>query len=544
MPVGAVEEGLAVLGLPLLVVGTGVVNESLILGVIGGDGQSSFDFLAVVGSHGQLLLADGVGHVIGAFAQLGVAADGSSLFQHENACALLSGSGGSGHAGAACAHDGNIHVIAGVLALGSGDFAVVAVGVNTGSGQGGTDGLQQAVAGQGGGGHSVHSDGVVLHHLRDHLVESDVAHTLSLLLLLDLDVGDDTGVVQGDSDDDVAVAALAGTLIGAGHGAGSCRAAGALAAAGQQGHEHRNAEQHCNKLLAHDSFLLVFLVLLSSCPQCGDAVIILTCCCAGKQEEFPDTLIASGYESMTDYVIIEKNPRKGPFVMTLNQLRYFRVLARTEHYTKAADALGISQPSLSRAIALLEEETGVLLFTRRGRNVVLTEAGRTLMRFVEPGLDTLDAGMEAMRAFRGGEERVAIGSITPVVNTYLPKMLAEFRTEVGSEAGIDIRVDQTERLLAGLKAGFYDMVFCSYQPGEMGVVFTPVVELPFVVAMRRDDPLAQYKELTPDQLRGRPMVFTDSPAYSDLLNRMLGDYGIRPEIKGFSNEDSVLLSMV
>ena len=51
--------------------------------------------------------------------------------------------------------------------------------------------------------------------------------------------------------------------------------------------------------------------------------------------------------------------------MTLNQLRYFRVLAKTEHYTKAADALAISQPSLSRAIALLEEELGVLLFTRR-----------------------------------------------------------------------------------------------------------------------------------------------------------------------------------
>lgn len=52
--------------------------------------------------------------------------------------------------------------------------------------------------------------------------------------------------------------------------------------------------------------------------------------------------------------------------MTLNQLRYFRVLAKTEHYSKAADALGISQPSLSRAISLLEEELNVLLFTRRG----------------------------------------------------------------------------------------------------------------------------------------------------------------------------------
>ena len=64
--------------------------------------------------------------------------------------------------------------------------------------------------------------------------------------------------------------------------------------------------------------------------------------------------------------------------MTLNQLRYVRVLADTEHYTKAADVLNIAQPSLSRAIALLEEELGVLLFTRRGRNVVLTDAGRAV----------------------------------------------------------------------------------------------------------------------------------------------------------------------
>ena len=112
--------------------------------------------------------------------------------------------------------------------------------------------------------------------------------------------------------------------------------------------------------------------------------------------------------------------------MTLNQLRYFRVLAKTEHYTKAADALAISQPSLSRAIALLEEELGVLLFNRRGRNVVLTDAGRALLRYVEAGLDTLDAGAAAMRAFRTGAERVSIGSITPVVNTYLPRMLGEY----------------------------------------------------------------------------------------------------------------------
>ena len=230
--------------------------------------------------------------------------------------------------------------------------------------------------------------------------------------------------------------------------------------------------------------------------------------------------------------------------MTLNQLRYFRVLAKTEHYTKAADALAISQPSLSRAIALLEEELGVLLFARRGRNVVLTDAGRTFLRYVDAGVDTLDAGAAAMREFRTGAERVSIGSITPVVNTYLPKMLADFRQDAGSKACFDIRVDQTERLLGGLKAGMYDMVFCSYQPGENSLRFTPVVELPFVVAMRRDDPLAGCSAITPDQLDGKPMLFTDSPAYADMLRRMLDEYGVRPEIRGYSNEDSVLLSMV
>ena len=186
----------------------------------------------------------------------------------------------------------------------------------------------------------------------------------------------------------------------------------------------------------------------------------------------------------------------------------------------------------------------MLLFTRRGRNVVLTDAGRAFLRYVETGLDTLDAGAAVMRDFRSGAERVSLGSITPVVNTYLPRMLAAFREDANSKACFDIRVDQTERLLAGLKAGQYDLVFCSYQPGEYGLQFTPVVELPFVVAMRRDDPLAEFRELTPEQLAGRPMVFTDSSAYSDLLRRMLGEYGVEPEIRGYSNEDSVLLSMV
>ena len=63
---------------------------------------------------------------------------------------------------------------------------------------------------------------------------------------------------------------------------------------------------------------------------------------------------------------------KGGFSMNLFHLRYFETLARTEHYSKAAEILSITQPSLSYAISTLESELGIQLFEKRGRNIVLT----------------------------------------------------------------------------------------------------------------------------------------------------------------------------
>ena len=62
--------------------------------------------------------------------------------------------------------------------------------------------------------------------------------------------------------------------------------------------------------------------------------------------------------------------------MNLNQLQYFKILAQEEHYTRAAQMLSITQPSLSHAIAQLEEELGTRLFEKKGRNIVLTRYGK------------------------------------------------------------------------------------------------------------------------------------------------------------------------
>lgn len=82
--------------------------------------------------------------------------------------------------------------------------------------------------------------------------------------------------------------------------------------------------------------------------------------------------------------------------MNLYQLRYFSVLAGTQHYGKAAEKLCIAQPSLSQAISQLEQELGVQLFERKGRSSSLTSAGEQFLTYVNKSLAILDNGISAM----------------------------------------------------------------------------------------------------------------------------------------------------
>mgnify|MGYP000146355935 CR=1 FL=1 len=83
--------------------------------------------------------------------------------------------------------------------------------------------------------------------------------------------------------------------------------------------------------------------------------------------------------------------------MNLTHLRYFAELAHTHHYTRAAQNLCITQPSLSHAIFKMEEELGVPLFEKNGKNTVLTVFGEQFLRSVENSLKTLDDGIDFLQ---------------------------------------------------------------------------------------------------------------------------------------------------
>ena len=94
--------------------------------------------------------------------------------------------------------------------------------------------------------------------------------------------------------------------------------------------------------------------------------------------------------------------------MTLNQLTYFQTVARCQHFRLAASELNISQPSLSRSIANLEEELGLLLFERQGRTISLTKYGRIFLEHADRILSEVSLAEKQMKRLSGSAGHVDI----------------------------------------------------------------------------------------------------------------------------------------
>jgi DNA-binding transcriptional LysR family regulator len=152
------------------------------------------------------------------------------------------------------------------------------------------------------------------------------------------------------------------------------------------------------------------------------------------------------------------------------RLRQFVEVAREEHLTRAAELLGVPQPTLSRSIARLEAELGVPLFSRPGRSLKLTRHGRQLFQYSERTLTTLAAQLRLLAEETDpGHGRVALGFLHTLGTEAVPRMLRDFRT---TRPGVRFVLVQgsADFLLARLRAGEVDLCLTAPLPGEPGMV--------------------------------------------------------------------------
>ena len=189
--------------------------------------------------------------------------------------------------------------------------------------------------------------------------------------------------------------------------------------------------------------------------------------------------------------------------MNLQQLYYFRKLAEVQHYTEAAKALYITQPSLSDSIASLEHELSVSLFQKKGRGVQLTKYGQEFYEYVNQALGILEHGIAAVREKSDSVTgTIDIGCIPTLLGDFLPNALDLYH-EKCPQVSFNIFHEKSIPVAEGVSAGTYDIGLCSMVENKDDLVFVPITYQELVVIVRNDHPLAVHvwKLSTPTMTR-------------------------------------------
>ena len=193
--------------------------------------------------------------------------------------------------------------------------------------------------------------------------------------------------------------------------------------------------------------------------------------------------------------------------MEIRELKYFLAVAREENITRAADFLYVTQPSLTRQIQNMEREVGQPLFIRAGRKMILTEAGLLLRKRAEEIIELYEkAEHEWLNLSDDVNGEIYIGGGETYGMTILMDVVNEMRKNY---PGIKIHihsgdmVDVCERLDKGL----IDFGLLM-QPADLSKYEN--IRLPYVdrwgLLMHKDHPLAAKEYITPEDLKGVPIM--------------------------------------
>ena len=195
--------------------------------------------------------------------------------------------------------------------------------------------------------------------------------------------------------------------------------------------------------------------------------------------------------------------------MTLSQLQYFQTLAHVLHYTRAAEALHIAQPSLSYAISELEKELGVKLFVKEDRRVNLTMYGERFLPYVETALATISDGTQAVRQLSDTAYQVVkLGYFHSISSSFVPQVVERlYSIDENRKLRFQFSEATSSDTLRLLKSGDLDLAFCMHR--DEWVESVPVLRQQLYLAVPKEHPLAAREEAAFDDFADEPMAILD-----------------------------------
>lgn len=241
------------------------------------------------------------------------------------------------------------------------------------------------------------------------------------------------------------------------------------------------------------------------------------------------------------HVAMESSPLR----YSLRQLRYFVVTAEVLSFTAAARLLHISQPSISTAIAELEDSFGVQLFIRHhASGLSMTQAGREMLGKTRDLLKNAEELQSVARGMDSGVSgSIAFGCLASLAPPLLPGLISQF---VSAHTGIAFRTLEAHQadLFAGLHDGSLDLALTYSIDLTDEIEFRPLLSLPPYVILPKQHHLAQHRAIALASLLGEPYVMLDLPHSREYFASLFDAVGERPVPAFKSSQPEVVRGMV
>ena len=193
--------------------------------------------------------------------------------------------------------------------------------------------------------------------------------------------------------------------------------------------------------------------------------------------------------------------------ITFRQLETFAAVSRLSSFTKAADALHLTQPAVSIQIKQISETIGLALFEQTGRDIALTQAGEELLKTVR-SLDDIwnrfESAIDELKGMKRGKLRVAL---VTTAKYFLPRMLGDFCKRY-PEIDIELEITNREKIIERLRNNQDDLYVMSYPPGDLDIIGRPFLDNEYVVIA----PTAHWavgRQLTLQELAGEPFLLRE-----------------------------------
>ncbi|UDI77382.1 LysR family transcriptional regulator [Staphylococcus taiwanensis] len=224
------------------------------------------------------------------------------------------------------------------------------------------------------------------------------------------------------------------------------------------------------------------------------------------------------------------------------KLKYFKVVAEMNNITQASKRLNISQPALSKAISSLEDDIGVKLFDRKGRQIFLNQYGKLMLNYVNNAFEELNEGERVVRALTGIESGQVTFAITfPHV---MPSLIQIFLSQHP-----DLKIKQYQANSDDAKQLILDnKVDCAISSSPIeheDIVWEPIIKDDIYLTVSKTHPLATFDSIELQQIENDRLIGQiKGYGFRDTIDDILEREGIRPNYQIEVEDSSAILKLV